>query len=782
MGDRDAILREFLLESHELLEQLEHHLMALEKDPGARESVGVIFRAMHTIKGNSGFFGFNKLESVSHASENLLGGLREGKLALTPGLVQALFAAADAVRSLLAAIESDGSEGALDVSPAIARLEAAKKGQAAPVPAPEPGDAAPAAPPPLEKFPDRLGDLLVEVGLAQEEQISDAIRIQKEGDPRLLGEILIERGVLNRQDVENLLQMQATGSLSSISRSHVRLDVKLLDRMMNLVGELVLGRNRLLQQAAAASDRAFTAVSQGLDRVTTELQEEVMKTRMQPILHVWDKFRRLVRDLAASLGKKVRVEFQGGDTELDRGIIEAVRDPLMHLIRNALDHGIETPDARRKAGKPEEGRLLLRAYQEAGMVVLEVIDDGGGIDVGRIRKRAAERQLLRPDQAAALSDREAVNLIFLPGFSTADEVTLLSGRGVGMDVVKASVEKVGGAVEVETAPGKGATFRMRIPLALAILQALVVGVGTERLAVPQANLVELFRFEAGESAHALDDLHGTPVYRLRGRLLPMVDLKRELGLEPPAPPGGTAAADGRHIVVLQADRRHFGMIVDRVLDTYEIVVKPLDRHLRGLGLYSGATILGDGRVTLILDVLGLARRAGFLAEGGKWAWEEGTAPAPPAVAREEILLFRSPDDGRMAIPLALITRIEEFPLSKIEYAGDAEVVQYRDRIMPLVRVFDVLPERRQKLRHPEEVSGKDRVHVVVCQDRERYVGLVVGRFIDALQLPVADRRPGGRAGIQSTAVVRERVTEILDVKEVLRMARPWSFDEPPAPG
>ncbi len=774
MEDREAILREFVLESHEMLEQLDHHLMVLEKDPGNRESVGAIFRAMHTIKGNCGFFGFDRLESVSHAAENLLSGLREGRLAVTPEVVRALFASVDAVRNILGEVEAGGREGGADVSALIARLEELKKSPSSPAPAPAAGEAA--GPPPPRPMPGRLGDLLVDMDLVPPEQVEQAIRLQKEGDPRLLGEILVERGLLKPEDVENLLHMQAAGGVSGIAKSHVRIDVKLLDRMMNLVGELVLGRNRLVQHAASRADRALAVMSQGLDRVTTDLQEEVMKTRMQPILHVWDKFRRLVRDLAESLGKKVRLEFQGGETELDRGVIDAVRDPLMHLIRNAMDHGIEAPEKRRALRKPEEGLLLLRACHEAGLVILEVADDGGGIDVARIRKKAVEQGLLRPGQADSVSDREAINLIFQPGFSTADQVTVLSGRGVGMDVVKSSVEKVGGVVEVETTAGKGTTFRLRIPLTLAIIQALVVGVGDERLAIPQANLVELFHLDAEDSARALEDLHGTPVYRLRGRLLPVIDLKRELRLDSPAPAG-----DGRHIVVLQANKRHFGLVVDRVMDTYEIVVKPLDRHLRRLGLYSGATILGDGKVTVILDVLGMARRAGFLAEGGKWAWEEVPIPVPPPVASEEILLFRGTDDGRMAIPLSLITRLEEIPRSRIERVGDADVVQYRDQIMPLVHVFGVLPERRKQPRQPTEGGPEgDWIHVVVCQEEGRYVGLVVGRFIDTLRLPVADQRRGGRAGVQATAVIRERITELLDVKEIVRMARPWSFGQPGA--
>jgi two-component system chemotaxis sensor kinase CheA len=773
MEDRESILREFILECHEMLEQLDHHLMALEKDPGARESIGAIFRAMHTIKGNCGFFGFGRLESVSHAAESLLGGVREGQMTVTPAIIQALFASVDAVRNILGEIEAGGAEGGTDVSSLLARLGELKSrpdSPAAPA-APEP------APPPSPKpMPGRLGDLLVDMDIVRPDQIEQAIRLQKEGDPRLLGEILIERGLLKPEDVENLLHMQAAGGVSGIAKSHVRIDVKLLDRMMNLVGELVLGRNRLVQHAASLPDRSLSTVAQGLDRVTTELQEEVMKTRMQPILHVWDKFRRLVRDLSASLQKKVRLEFQGGETELDRGIIDAVRDPLMHLIRNALDHGLETPEKRRARGKPEEGLLLLRAFHEAGMVILEVTDDGTGIDSARIRKKAVERGILRGEQVESLSERDAVNLIFLPGFSTADQVTVLSGRGVGTDVVKSAIERIGGVVEVETTPGKGTTFRMRIPLTLAIIQALIVVAGKERLAIPQANLVELFQLEKEAEGPSLEDLHGTPVYRLRGRLLPMIDLRRELRLDPPGAGGGPSADGVRHIVVLQANKRQFGLIVDRVLDTYEIVVKPLDRQLRELGLYAGATILGDGKVTIILDVLGLARRAGFLVEGGKWAWDEAPAADAPAVAREEILLFRSPDEGRMAIPLSMITRLEVIPRAKLERVGDAEVVQYRDQIMPLVHVFNVLPERRKKPRVQAGAAGDDQLNVVVCQEEGRCVGLVVGGFIDTLHLPLADRRQGGREGVQATAVVRDRVTELLDVKGIIRMARPWSFE------
>ena len=409
-----------------------------------------------------------------------------------------------------------------------------------------------------------------------------------------------------------------------------------------------------------------------------------MKTRMQPIGMVWNKLPRVVRDMAVSLGKQIRLEMDGADTELDRTIIEAIKDPLVHLVRNSCDHGIEPPEVRIRAGKPPQGRLTLRAYHEGGQVNIEIGDDGAGIDVVQVKQKAVEKGLLRPEQAEKLSDREALNLIFQPGFSTAQTVTNVSGRGVGMDVVKSNIEKIGGVVDIFSRPGEGSTVKLKIPLTLAIIPGLVITSGGERFVIPQVSLLELIRLEGDSSERHIEQVHGTPVYRRRGSLLPIAYLNRVLGLE------SAERAEAVSIVVLQAEDRQFGLVVDGINDTQEIVVKPLGKQLKGLTEYAGATIMGDGRVALILDVLGIGQRSGVLAEGREQARAAAEKNAQAGVEQQRLLLFRAGSFERLAVPLSLVARLEEFPRSSIEYAGGCQVVQYRNRILPLVPLRDVL--------------------------------------------------------------------------------------------
>ena len=400
---------------------------------------------------------------------------------------------------------------------------------------------------------------------------------------------------------------------SAVADANIRVGVGLLDKLMDLVGELVLTRNQILQFNTEREDAALNATSQRLNLITSELQEGVMKTRMQPIGMVWNKLPRVVRDMAVSLGKQIRLEMDGADTELDRTIIEAIKDPLVHLVRNSCDHGIEPPEIRVQAGKPAQGRLSLRAYHEGGQVNIEIGDDGAGIDVARVKQKAIEKGLLRSEQVEKLSDREVLNLIFLPGFSTAQIVTNVSGRGVGMDVVKSNIEKIGGVVDVFSRPGEGTTVKLKIPLTLAIIPGLVITSGGERFVIPQVSLLELVRLEGDSSEKRIEHVHGTPVYRRRGSLLPVAYLNEVLGLK------SAERAEAVSMVVLQAEDRQFGLVVDGINDTQEIVVKPLGKQLKGITVYAGATIMGDGRVALILDVLGIGqscRGAGRIPRAG----------------------------------------------------------------------------------------------------------------------------------------------------------------------
>ena len=530
MSESD-IVKDFLVESYENLDRLDRDLVGLEKNPEDKEALAGVFRTIHTIKGTCGFLGFNKLEAVAHVGENLLTRLRDRQLTLTPEITTALLSMVDAVRQMLSQIEKAGQEGERDDSVLIANLTRLQQTPAAPMPSQAAAvleSASEAA-----GLPANIGDILMQRAGATPAEIQSAAKQQKEGDPRHMGEILVEQGAVRPADVVEALRVQQSSRATAApaSDSTIRVDVGLLDKVMNLVGELVLARNQVLQFANRMKDTGFLAASQRLNLITTELQAGVMKTRMQPIGNIWGQFPRTVRDVALGCGKEVGIEMEGKETELDKTIIEAIKDPLTHLVRNSVDHGIELPADRVKAGKDRAGRLILRAFHEGGQVNIEISDDGAGLNAERIRKKAIERAVITPEQAARMSEREIFNLIFLPGFSTAEKVTNVSGRGVGMDVVKTNVEKIGGTVDVQSTSGRGTTVRVKIPLTLAIIPALVVSCGGDRYAIPQVSLLELVRLEAEQAHTAIEMVHGAPVYRLRGRLLPLVYLDRELRVE-----------------------------------------------------------------------------------------------------------------------------------------------------------------------------------------------------------------------------------------------------------
>jgi two-component system chemotaxis sensor kinase CheA len=784
MGDMDDIVKEFLVESTENLDQLDRDLVTLEKDPTARDVLASIFRTIHTIKGTTGFLGFSRLESVAHVGENLLSSLRDGRLLLDAEITSALLALVDAVRQMLVNIETTGQEGEGDYTSLIdtlTRLQGGQKKGPAPeatappappvtaVPIREPANADPALP---------LGEILVQAGQANSEEVTEALKLQHDGDDRRLGEILVEKGAAKPAAVHEALQVQAEARASALSDSNIRVDVGLLDKLMNLVGELVLARNQILQFSSTQQDTSFLNTSQRLNLITTELQEGVMKTRMQPIGNIWSKFPRVVRDLATSCGKQVDIEMEGKETELDKTIIESIKDPLTHLVRNAVDHGVETPEIRLASGKSSEGHLLLRAFHEGGQVNIEISDDGAGVDLERVKQKALEKGLLASDQAGRLSDRE---LLFLPGFSTAEKVTNVSGRGVGMDVVKTNIEKIGGTVDIQNRLGQGTTLKIKIPLTLAIIPALIVTSSGDRYAIPQVSLLELVRLEGEQARKGIEKIHGAAVYRLRGKLLPLVNLNHELRVEESGHECPSTDNSAVNIVVLQADDRHFGMIVDEINDTEEIVVKPLGKQLKGIPTFAGATIMGDGRVALILDVLGLAQLANVVSEVRDRGVGEKTAEAESQHDDgQSLLLLGGPDDGRMAMPLSLVARLEEFARTAVEKAEGRNVVQYRGQILPLIHLSSALTERRQEPGNsaPSASGAEDeKIQVVVYTDQGRSVGLVVDRILDIAHEAVKIQKHSGRSGILGTMVVQGRVTELLDLKGIIQTADPNFFNE-----
>ena len=541
---------------------------------------------------------------------------------------------------------------------------------------------------------------------------------------------------------------------------------------MNLVGELVLARNQILQFTSTETNVALAKSSHNLNLITTELQEGVMKTRMQTLGTIWKKFPRIVRDLAKTCRKQAKVEMEGADTELDKTIIEAINDPLTHLIRNSVDHGIESPEERIAAGKPAQGSLRLYAYHEGGRVNIEISDDGAGIDPEKIKNKALHSGLITQAEAARMSDREILNLIFKPGFSTAKQVSNISGRGVGMDVVKTHIERIGGNIDIQSKVGQGTTIRIKIPLTLAIIPALVVKAHGERFALPQVNLLELVRLEGEQIKSEIELIHGTPVYRLRGKLLPIVYLAQELGLQPPEEGlEPTEESEVINIVVLQAEDHQFGLIVNEVVDTEEVVVKPLSKLIKNISVLAGATIMGDGKIALILDVVGLARQGGVMSSQEQIQGKNSEHITDSEISRMTILLIaRLGISRRIAIPLSMISRLEELEPSLIEHVGGKEVMQYRGRLMPLERLSKLMNIPRDPVSDNQEF-----IQVVVCEKNGVMIGLVVDEILDIVNETIATHKRTGI--IQSVAIIQKKATEVLNIQEIINQVDTAMFEE-----
>ena len=758
MNEMDEIVHEFLVESHENLDQLDQDLVALEQEPDSRPLLGSVFRTIHTIKGTSGFLAFGTLEKLTHTGEGLLSHLRDGRMVLTPEITSVLLEMVDGIRQILRNIEADGSEGDVSITTLLARLSAVAQGE----PLPEPGIGIPS-----DDGTPLFGEALVEQGVVSPEDITLGLMEQSVGDQRRLGEILVEHGAVTPEDLSQVLGMGADGR-RSVADSSVRVDVEVLDNLMRLVGEMVLTRNQIASKVVGTGDTMVTRNWQRLNVICTDLQQGVMKARMQPIDSVWSKLPRIVRDLGLYVGKQVRLELTGAETELDRSVIEAIKDPLTHLVRNAIDHGIESPEVRAARGKPAEGRLSLRAFHDGGQVNLEITDDGAGIDPAKIGAKALERGLVTVDQLAAMSERDVVNMIFLAGFSTAETVTNVSGRGVGMDVVKTNMERIGGSVEVSATPGVGTTFRIKIPLTLAIVSAIVVACAGQRLAIPQASLLEIVRLEGNERTSRIEHIADAPVFRLRDNLIPLVSLRQALGFPP-------AELDDRSwfIAVLGHKDRQYGLLVDHVVDTEEIVVRPLSAHLKSIQEFSGVTMLGDGTLAMIIDVWGLAETSRVAAATGQNAFGVGD-DLEEAEPGRSLLVVRIGEGRRLAIPMEAVTRLEEIPLIKLEKVGDREALQYRDSILPIARLDSVLTGV------PHGRETEETLQVVVYHEDGRSVGLVVDEIID-----IAVQGGAGIAiletdidstGVTGTTVVQQRVMEMLDVRHAILAADPHFYE------
>ena len=747
MDNNDDILAEFIIEAREILDQLDLDFVQLEETPDDKKLVGNIFRAMHTLKGSSGFFAFKRLEKVSHAGESLLGKIRDGHLALDTQKTSTLLMALDALREIISGIEVANTEPAGDDALLIADLlslanggEVSSNNNRGAIPTPQP------SPPPLETTQ------------TTEDLVLDAIESEdiEATDEALMGDSLVAT------DTEMVVDAAApTGNARTTEvAAPVKVNLELLDKLMNLVSEMVLARNRLLPFTAEFGDHNFSNTVRSIDLLTLELQERMMKTRMQPISQVWAKFPRLVRDIANDCHKKVTLIQEGAETELDRTLLDGIRDPLIHIIRNSVDHGIELPAERLAKGKPENGKVLLRAIHENGMVVIEIADDGGGIKFDAVRQKAVDKKLVSFEDAKKLSDMQLLEFIFLPGFSTNQVVTNLSGRGVGMDVVKNNISAIGGSIEIDSHRGKGTNIRLKIPLTLAIMPALFVRCESERYAIPQNSISEMVRIDPTNST-GLEDFYGTPVFRLRGKLVPLLFLNQQLKLSEHGPDSTKAI----NVAILQSSGISFGLVVDEVLNMQEVVVKPLGALLKGIPDFAGATILGDGRVALILDVDGMAIHSGLVAKIQARPLNPDTVFDQVREEEVAMLLFELAGLERIAIPLDNVERLENFALSRVQRNGSREVVQYGDHIMHLIRMNDYIEGGQ-----PSVDSTTQPLSVIVHYVNQMPIGLVVSQVHDIIHVPkkLQAANPPQR-GLAGCVLMGEKVINVIDLQEILMM-------------
>lgn len=777
----DDLLRDFLTETNENLDVADTQLIKFEQDPSNAEILNNIFRLVHTIKGTCGFIGLTRLATLAHAAETLMDRFREG-MPVTSAAVGLVLSTIDRIKEILAGLEaSEGIEPTGSDEDLISQLIAMASGEAAqpaaPAKAAKATKAAKPAEPPKPVAPAKVEapvqtldrDLMPgEVSLDELERMFRETPVDppKPVPAPAPAPKLVEKVTAPPAAAPAAAANDDGGGHGPVSGQTIRVNVDTLEHLMTTISELVLTRNQLLEIARRSEDNEYKVSLQRLSTVTAELQTAVMQTRMQPVGNAWQKLPRLVRDLSNDLGKYIDLELTGAETELDRQVLDLIKDPLIHMVRNSADHGLESPSERIKAGKSERGVIKLAAYHQGGQIVIEVGDNGRGLDVARIRAKAIENGLSTEAEVSKMSDAQVFRFIFQPGFSTAAKVTSVSGRGVGMDVVRSNIEQIGGTVDVRSKLGEGSTFTIKIPLTLAILPALIVSVGQDRFAIPQLAVVELVRAQAG-SEHVIEQLKGAPVMRLRETLLPIVRLADLLGT---ADTTQVADPQAGFVVVMRVGGQVFGLVVDTVCQTEEIVVKPMSSKLRGVAIFSGCTILGDGRVIMIVDPNGVAQAATFASEAA--AAHDG-----PGVSGEDkvdaalvsMLIVRAGSKEPKAVPLSLITRLEEVEASSVEYANGRQVFQYRGDLIPLVPASEDMPKRTEGT-----------LLVLVFTEGERSMGLVVDEIVDIVEDRLDIQLPSDVPGAFGAAIINGAATAVLDVGHFLATGFKDWFDRAPA--
>ncbi|KJC42734.1 ATPase [Bradyrhizobium sp. LTSP885] len=768
----DDLLREFLTECTESLDTVDNQLVRFEQDPNNAKILDNIFRLVHTIKGTCGFLGLPRLEALAHAGETLMGKFRDG-MPVKAEAVTLILSSIDRIKEILAGLEATEAEPEGDDRDLIDQLEAmVERGMAAMAAAAAAEETPVVAAPPVQpampegtlvvqtlERPLRPGEVsLDELERAFRETAPEVVApapVAKPAAPVVAAVAAAEPAEVAKKPARKAAA--AEGDVpegDKIANQSIRVNVDTLEHLMTMVSELVLTRNQLLEISRRNEDTEFKVPLQRLSNVTAELQEGVMKTRMQPIGNAWQKLPRIVRDLSGELGKQIELEMHGADTELDRQVLDLIKDPLTHMVRNSADHGLETTAERVAAGKGEQGTIRLSAYHEGGHIIICIADNGRGLNTERIKAKAVQNGLVTEAELDKMTEAQIHKFIFAPGFSTAAAITSVSGRGVGMDVVRTNIDQIGGTIDIKSVAGEGASVTIKIPLTLAIVSALIVEAGGDRFAIPQLAVVELVRARAN-SEHRIERIKDTAVLRLRNKLLPLIHLKKLLKIDD----GATSDPENGFIVVTQVGSQTFGIVVDGVFHTEEIVVKPMSTKLRHIDMFSGNTILGDGAVIMIIDPNGIAKALGASGSSAHdMADDSASAHASSGEQLTSLLVFRAGSSQPKAVPLGLVTRLEEIATDKIELSNGRYMVQYREQLMPLVQMAGV------------NVQTQGAQPILVFADDGRSMGLVVDEIIDIVEERLNIEVAGSQEGILGSAVIKGQATEVIDVGHFLPMA------------
>lgn len=793
----DDLLREFLTETSESLDTVDNQLVKFEQEPNNAKILDNIFRLVHTIKGTCGFLGLPRLEALAHAGETLMGKFRDG-MPVTGQAVTVILSSIDRIKEILAGLEATEAEPEGNDRDLIDKLEEmvkqgmeAMSGAAQPLPAAEAAapvaeapplvPEAPAAPAPVAAAPaptpapeitkgtliDQTLERPLRPGEVSLDELERAFRetaaeaappapAPAAAAPEMAQDAHKETAKPAREKAapKRASADEAGGESDRVANQSIRVNVDTLEHLMTMVSELVLTRNQLLEISRRNEDTEFKVPLQRLSNVTAELQEGVMKTRMQPIGNAWQKLPRIVRDLSSELGKQIELEMHGADTELDRQVLDLIKDPLTHMVRNSADHGLETPAERLASGKGEQGTIRLSAYHEGGHIIICIADNGRGLNTEKIKAKALSSGLVTEAELEKMSEAQIHKFIFAPGFSTAAAITSVSGRGVGMDVVRTNIDQIGGTIDIKSVAGEGSSVTIKIPLTLAIVSALIVEAGGDRFAIPQLSVVELVRARAN-SEHRIERIKDTAVLRLRNKLLPLIHLKKLLKIDD----GAASDPENGFIVVTQVGSQTFGIVVDGVFHTEEIVVKPMSTKLRHIDMFSGNTILGDGAVIMIIDPNGIAKALGAAGSSAHDMGDEnGAHHAASGEQTTSLLVFRAGSAQPKAVPLGLVTRLEELPADKIEFSNGRYMVQYREQLMPLVAMDGV------------SIASQGAQPILVFADDGRSMGLVVDEIIDIVEERLNIEVGGSAQGILGSAVIKGQATEVIDVGHFLPMA------------